>query len=1115
MKRNRKFLLTGLLCFCMAFACGGLLKINLANAKETNISQEMLVKSASLRLADDNYSQGVRFTVVVKKSYYDANSSSKFGVLLIDDTLLSDNDLVYDTQYSQKEELVSSYWKETTIDDVQYMQANIFVYDIEPQYYSNTIVTRVYMENNGEYTYSQKTGASLAWVASQIDTSDLTQDEIDALNDYRKCTATFYVNGVPTTVNYCYGDKLEEPNEIAPQGYTVDGWYNKTETLKWNFEEDTIKSNVNLYIKLTPETNTQYKVKHYQQNVNNNEYTLVDTDELTGTTDTDTNAVAKTYEGFKSANSFEQIKIAGNGESVVNIYYDRQKFNITFKDYNGAVIDTTSYKYGAKVSEKQHSTLAGYTFTWDKTVVETVTADAEYNEVKTANTNTQYKVLHYKQDVNTDGFVLADTDNLTGTTDSPVNATAKTYNGFTEDVTNTSRVASGTVKGNGSLELKLYYTRDNILKVRGITYEDDSYTVTGFGNNVPAYNYTSDNVSDVIVYSVKVKTSGVPTEYLCSSLGVAITDNSDVITDNKKYKKAIQLGFSQHGLVSYTNIKGATASMYRRIDVPESDRWNNSSFNANVGLTANNLERTLTVVLFADKLFMYVDGNLINQIAITNTAYFNTAFGANGQYNIGLNAVNIDKNAKTVQFQVLKEYYGESALDEIRNNNEIYGWQTKWNFSGDELNELHGEDKQLLMTKNEDGSYKQNGVYGVKGYYYLDGKASSVVLSATVSVNSVPDVNANDVYSSGVGFTICSDNLNNNTTKSYQFYATGDSLQGFPNFTEGTFAVKAGSIFTNSKLSVKMTLIVYEGKLHLFIDDNEVMGNMCYSIGGGTRYSLPIALSSLSGMAGTSEFRVGFATHRLGSCVANITDVVYKTNEDAISEVNSNKLYNVSLNGIVNNNMTVNNGVYTTAKTGWASSNYAYTSLKFSDTAVYSVKISATGFASISGNEGYAGIIFSNGTIMADGEKISRDIPNDTIYSAMIGFRSTDYTSLITARGPVNQSSDNSQNARKVIGYGACPLCSGENVELTVVYSNDKLYVYVNGIYQTSISIDSDTLVATSATTDNTYGFNLGDELTFGVQAFNNDKAITFTVLKELYGEEAVADIATNYSEVA
>ena len=69
---------------------------------------------------------------------------------------------------------------------------------------------------------------------------------------------------------------------------------------------------------------------------------------------------------------------------------------------------------------------------------------------------------HYKQKL--DGtYVKADTDELTGTTDTRATAVAKSYTGFTVDKTVEGTVESGIIAGNGSLVLKLYYTRNSYI----------------------------------------------------------------------------------------------------------------------------------------------------------------------------------------------------------------------------------------------------------------------------------------------------------------------------------------------------------------------------------------------------------------------------------------------------------------------------------------------------------------------------------------------------------------------------------------------------------------------------------------------------------------------------
>ena len=76
-----------------------------------------------------------------------------------------------------------------------------------------------------------------------------------------------------------------------------------------------------------------------------------------------------------------------------------------------------------------------------------------------ARTDTPYTVEHYLE--NLDGsYALDTTEPLKGTTDTTVTAAAKSYDNFTYDSTVPDTVASGNIAADGSLVLKLFYTRN-------------------------------------------------------------------------------------------------------------------------------------------------------------------------------------------------------------------------------------------------------------------------------------------------------------------------------------------------------------------------------------------------------------------------------------------------------------------------------------------------------------------------------------------------------------------------------------------------------------------------------------------------------------------------------
>ena len=159
------------------------------------------------------------------------------------------------------------------------------------------------------------------------------------------------------------------PENPTKTGYTFASW-----------DSDLPDTLVNLSVKAnwTANTNTPYKVEHYKQPVNGStnlaDYTLTSdrTENKTGTTGELTEASPQGF-GTKATGGytyqpFSQQTIAGDGSTVVKIYYDRKTVTYTFEANGGNWNGSTANKeisglYGATVSAPANPTRTGYTFT--------------------------------------------------------------------------------------------------------------------------------------------------------------------------------------------------------------------------------------------------------------------------------------------------------------------------------------------------------------------------------------------------------------------------------------------------------------------------------------------------------------------------------------------------------------------------------------------------------------------------------------------------------------------------------------------------------------------------------------------------------------------------------
>ena len=136
-------------------------------------------------------------------------------------------------------------------------------------------------------------------------------------------------------------------------GYTFDGWYDAEGNMV-----TTVSKTATVTAHWTASNKTEYTVIHWQENADDNEYSSKDIEKKTGATNSTTDAKAKSYPGFK-AQEITQKTIAGDGSTIVNVYYKRDVYNVKFYSYSGFLSPSREYtslriteKYGANIRDK-------------------------------------------------------------------------------------------------------------------------------------------------------------------------------------------------------------------------------------------------------------------------------------------------------------------------------------------------------------------------------------------------------------------------------------------------------------------------------------------------------------------------------------------------------------------------------------------------------------------------------------------------------------------------------------------------------------------------------------------------------------------------------------------
>ena len=221
-----------------------------------------------------------------------------------------------------------------------------------------------------------------------------------------------------------------------------------------------------------------FTVKHYRQNVSNDGYTLANTETKKGYTESAVGeGLAKTDDtGFYSLLYDTTTKIAADGSTVVEIYYDRYYYLMNFNLDGGYGVEPIYARYGAAINVGT-PTKPGYTF--DKWTPAVPTAMPAQNTSYTASWKigeSGFTVVFWYENADDDGYSVAGTytpaDVAPGTQKKSEDYKNQSFTGRDDKhfTYNAAKAETVTVKGDGSTVLNVYYTRNTYtLKFREFT----------------------------------------------------------------------------------------------------------------------------------------------------------------------------------------------------------------------------------------------------------------------------------------------------------------------------------------------------------------------------------------------------------------------------------------------------------------------------------------------------------------------------------------------------------------------------------------------------------------------------------------------------------------------
>ena len=268
-----------------------------------------------------------------------------------------------------------------------------------------------------------------------------------------------------------YNSDIEKPEDPVRTGYRFAGWYEDEElTTPYTIPAKMPNKERMVYAKWEAE-DVGYQVVEYLEGTNG-VYEAQDPISYSGLTDTEVTPKPAEHEGYETPKEKTET-VRADGTTVVKYYYPRAEYHLTFlMEENGETVASDDYRYGTFLTAPAVYR-PGYEFQgWSPEVPESVPAgNMTYTATWKASDGIPYAVRYYVEEPEEGGYTLSEIKTMTGTTGETVTAPEGDYSSVVYH--RKGELASGEVKADGSLVLKVYYD----LNIYTLTYDPKGGTL--------------------------------------------------------------------------------------------------------------------------------------------------------------------------------------------------------------------------------------------------------------------------------------------------------------------------------------------------------------------------------------------------------------------------------------------------------------------------------------------------------------------------------------------------------------------------------------------------------------------------------------------------------------